>query len=117
MLIVILVRCVLIQNRSVFRACCLLVAFAVFNSKPKFCIKVKNIEHVHARVVGKMEFWPNLRSTTSATEMREKEHKEFTATKAALEQGMANLRKAIDVHPSIAESPFLPCLRVQTQYY
>ena len=67
---------------------------------------MKNIEHVHARVVGKMEFWPNLRSTTSATEMREKEHKEFTATKAALEQGMANLRKAIDVHPSIAESPF-----------
>jgi hypothetical protein len=39
----------------------------------------------------------NKASTTEATEMRNKEHKEFTATKGALEQGMANLRKAIDV--------------------
>jgi chromosome segregation ATPase len=39
----------------------------------------------------------NKASTTSATEMRNKEHKEFVETKAALELGMANLKKAIDV--------------------
>jgi hypothetical protein len=39
----------------------------------------------------------NKASTTSATEMRDKEHKEFKETKAALELGMANLKKAIDV--------------------
>jgi hypothetical protein len=39
----------------------------------------------------------NKESTTKATEMRAKENKEFVETKAALELGMANLRKAIDV--------------------
>jgi hypothetical protein len=39
----------------------------------------------------------NKATTTETTEMRNKEHKEFVETKAALELGMANLRKAIDV--------------------
>jgi hypothetical protein len=39
----------------------------------------------------------NKASTTEATEMRNKEHKEFVDTKAALELGMKNLKKAIDV--------------------
>merc|ERR1719353_80570 len=39
----------------------------------------------------------NKASTTEATEMRAKENKEFTETKAALELAMSNLKKAIDV--------------------
>jgi hypothetical protein len=39
----------------------------------------------------------NKASTTEATEIRDKEHAEFKATKAALELGMSNLKKAIDV--------------------
>jgi len=39
----------------------------------------------------------NKASTTEATEMRNKEHAEFTETKAALELAMSNLKKAIDV--------------------
>jgi hypothetical protein len=39
----------------------------------------------------------NKESTTAATEMRTKENEDYQKTKAALEQGMKNLKKAIEV--------------------
>jgi hypothetical protein len=39
----------------------------------------------------------NKESTTAATEMRSKENADYAKTKAALEQGMKNLKKAIEV--------------------
>jgi hypothetical protein len=39
----------------------------------------------------------NKESTTAATEMRSKENSDYQKTKAALEQGMKNLKKAIEV--------------------
>merc|ERR1719281_842893 len=39
----------------------------------------------------------NKESTTAATEMRTKENEDYEKTKAALEQGMKNLKKAIEV--------------------
>merc|ERR1719498_735346 len=74
-------------------------AKATIEEKTKNILKLKGASGSAGADISflKKNIAENKATTTETTEMRNKEHKEFVETKAALELGMANLRKAIDV--------------------
>jgi hypothetical protein len=72
---------------------------ATIEEKTKSILRLKGALGSSGADIGflKKNIAENKASTTSATEMRQKENADYEKTKAALEQGMKNLKKAIEV--------------------